>query len=59
MKLSRINLAKAIVATSEDIAGRIKDYDDFPHWKKLHYLCEADKFIKAVKWIRENKKDHV
>ncbi|MEE8344915.1 MAG: glycine--tRNA ligase subunit alpha [Woeseiaceae bacterium] len=49
----RVNLAKALVATHEDIAGRIEVYDDMPHWKKLHWLCEADKFIKAVKWMRE------
>ncbi len=54
MKISRIKIAEALAATLWSMYGKTEEYDKLPHWRKLHWLGEADKFIRAIKWIKEN-----
>lgn len=57
--ITREELAIALSATKydSDMTGRTEEYDSLPHHKKLSYLVEADKFIKAINWIKKNREE--
>ena len=54
MKIKVGDLAKALAAETTNIQGEGLDYDKFPHWKKIIYICEAKKVIKALKRLQKN-----
>lgn len=62
MKITVLKLAKAIALTDKDYMTQKLKHRDFirlPFYKKLQYVEEAERILKALKWLKENenKKD--
>lgn len=54
MKVSRTELARALAATTDNpFVGGNEDFDSLVHYRKLHWLVRADKFIRAMRWLRD------
>jgi hypothetical protein len=56
MKTNITKLAKAIAAVSEDCSRNKYDYDKLEHCMQIRFICEAERFMKAVEYLKENEK---
>lgn len=55
MKITPIELAKALYKTRHKFQPNKKTWEKLEHHEKIHWKCEADHVIRALRMIKEAK----